>query len=601
VLSLPDGVPPSSSEPVSIPGTFTRSFAVALAILIAIGATTFWGLERIAVARADRRHTVDVRDRLSRLLRALQDAETGQRGFLLTGREPYREPFVTGSLAARAELDSLLQIAAPDTDLTLPLRALTPAVEAKLAELTLTMDVRRERGAAAALQVVLTDRGRVLMDSVRAIIEGIQGVERARYDRVDAVVDRAGRWVRASSVVGTILAVGFLGIAAVVVRRDLAARQAVERRLEDMSSELNDLYERAPCGYHSLTSEGLIVRINRTECRWLGYEPDEVVGKMTVFDLIAPVDRTRARARFDQLVSGVDIGTGEARFVRKDGSMFAALVSSTLVRDASGAPWRVRATMLDQSGFRAAKEQVDRLNAQLQRHVSELEDLNRELEKFSYSVSHDLRSPLRAIAGFARLLGDEHAAALDAEGRRLLNVVQVNVERMGRLIDDLLALSRFSRQPLVRVPVDMAALVAGVLADRAAAEAPRGADIVVGELPPADGDPALLRQVWEHLIDNGVKFSAGRDAPRVEIGAHGDHGATVYTVRDNGVGFDMEYAEKVFEVFQRLQPQSDFEGTGVGLAIVRRVIHRHGGRIWAEAAPGRGATFSFTLGVKGGA
>lgn len=587
-----------------VSGTRTRvtaTFALAAVLLLVVGAITLWGLERIADARSVRQDAVAVRDRLNRLLVHFQDAETGQRGFLLTGRDLYLQPFETGSALVRSDLDTLIQLTATDAVVAARVRTLTPAIEAKLSELSLTVGLRRSRGFDAALRVVLTDQGRVLMDSLRQIVRGIGAIESGRYADAGEVVQHTRTWVQASSVIGTLLAMGFLGLAAVAQRRDSRTRESTEARLADLSAELMDLYEQAPCGYHSLDTEGLVVRMNQTECRWLGYQLDEVLGKKTVFDLVAPEDRTRARERFQQLVAGQDIGTGEARFVRKDGTRLPVLVSSTVVRDAAGAPWRIRATMMDQSAFRGAREQVDRLNAQLQRHVAELEDLNQELEKFSYSISHDLRAPLRAISGFARILKQEHAANLDPEGLRLLGVIQVNTERMGRLIDDLLALSRFSRQALVRSPVDMNALVSGVLADRAAAEAPRGAEIVVSPLPDADGDAALLKQVWERLIDNGVKFTEGVPAPRVDIGARADNGTTVYTVRDNGVGFDMQYAAKVFEVFQRLHPQSDYEGTGVGLAIVQRVIHRHGGRIWAESAPGRGATFFFTLGAKGGA
>ena len=587
-----------------VSGTRTRvtaTFALAAVLLLVVGAITLWGLERIADARSVRQDAVAVRDRLNRLLVHFQDAETGQRGFLLTGRDLYLQPFETGSALVRSDLDTLIQLTATDAVVAARVRTLTPAIEAKLSELSLTVGLRRSRGFDAALRVVLTDQGRVLMDSVRQIVRGIGAIESGRYADAGEVVQHTRTWVQASSVIGTLLAMGFLGLAGVAQRRDSRTRESTEARLADLSAELMDLYEQAPCGYHSLDTEGLVVRMNQTECRWLGYQLDEVLGKKTVFDLVAPEDRTRARERFQQLVAGQDIGTGEARFVRKDGTRLPVLVSSTVVRDAAGAPWRIRATMMDQSAFRGAREQVDRLNAQLQRHVAELEDLNQELEKFSYSISHDLRAPLRAISGFARILKQEHAANLDPEGLRLLGVIQVNTERMGRLIDDLLALSRFSRQALVRSPVDMNALVSGVLADRVAAEAPRGAEIVVSPLPDADGDAALLKQVWERLIDNGVKFTEGVPAPRVDIGARADNGTTVYTVRDNGVGFDMQYAAKVFEVFQRLHPQSDYEGTGVGLAIVQRVIHRHGGRIWAESAPGRGATFFFTLGAKGGA
>ena len=579
----------------------TAASVGAVVLLIAVGLTTFWGFARIDRAREERQHSVTVRDRLTRLLVHLQDAETGQRGFLLTGRDPYLKPFETGSRQVRGDLDTLVQVTAPDADLSPAIRALTPAIEAKLSELTATVNLRRSQGAAAALAVVLTDQGRLLMDSVRQVVRGIGRLEADRYAAEGAAVARTTTLVEATSAVGTLLAVGFLVVAGIVIKRDTSSRVAIETELEEVSDEMKDLYERAPCGYHSIDPEGVIVRINQTECRWLGYQVDELVGKKNIFDLLAPEDRPNARARFERLLGGEDIGTGEARFVRKDGTRFAVLVSTTVTRDVRGAPWRIRATMVDQTEFRGARDLVNRLNASLQRHVAELEDVNRELERFTYSVSHDLRAPLRAIAGFARLIQGEHRSGLDAEGMRLLNVIHVNTERMGRLIDDLLSLTRLSRTALVRSPVDMASLVQGVVADRKAAGADGEAAISIGELPHADADPVLLKHVWERLIDNAVKFSTGVANPRVEIGAQrkGDNGATVYTVRDNGVGFDMQYADKVFEVFERLHPQSEYEGTGMGLAVVHRVVHRHGGRVWAESAPGEGATFFFTLDAKG--
>ena len=579
----------------------TAAFLLAVLVLVGVGATVFWGFGQVGGARDARQHSVTVRDRLTRLLIHLQDAETGQRGFLLTAHDAYLKPFETGSQQVRGDLDTLVRLTAPDSEVEKAIRALTPAIEAKLSELTATVNLERAGKRNAALAVVMTDQGRVLMDSVRQLVRVIGRAEADRYASADLAVSRTIAWVRGASSVGTLLAIGFLVGAIVILRRDSSSRVAMEAQLEEVSEEMKDLYERAPCGYHSLDAEGLIVRMNQTESRWLGYQLDEVIGKKTVFDLLAPEDRPNARARFDRLVGGEDIGTGEVRFVRKDGTRFAVLVSSSVARDARGAPWRIRATMVDQTEFRGARDMVNRLNAALQRHVAELEDVNRELERFSYTVSHDLRAPLRAITGFARLLKEEHVARLDAEGLRLLDVITVNTERMGRLIDDLLSLSRLSRAPLVRSPVDMARLVSGVVADRKAAGVDSGVAITIGNLPDAQGDPGLLKHVWERLIDNAVKYTAGVPEASVEIGSRRDNGSTVYSVRDNGIGLDMQYAEKVFEVFQRLHPQSEFEGTGVGLAVVQRVVHRHGGRVWVESAPGRGATFFFTLDAKGGA
>jgi PAS domain S-box-containing protein len=588
-------------EPGGLYQRTTAAFVLAVILLLAVGITTFWGFGRINAARDDREHTVAVRDRLTRLLVHLQDAETGQRGFLLTGRDPYLKPFEAGGQRVRGDLDTLVQITAPDSDVSPAVRALTPAIEAKLSELTETVNLRRTNGLNAALAVVQTDRGRALMDSVRQVIGVVARTEAVRYARAGTGVRRITVMVQVVSGTGVALAMGFLVIAAVVLRRDATSRLAMENALQEASDEMRDLYERAPCGYHSLDPEGVIVRMNQTECRWLGYQLDELIGKKTVFDLLAPEDRQGARARFERLLEGEDIGTGEVRFVKKDGTRFAVLVSSSVARDARGVPHRVRATMLDQTEFRGARDMVNRLNASLQRHVAELEDVNQELERFSYTVSHDLRAPLRAIGGFAKLLKEEHTARLDPEGLRLLGVIHVNTERMGRLIDDLLALSRVSRVPLTRAPVDMRSVVAAVVADRRAAGSDGRVAIAVGNLPSVEADPALIKQVWERLIDNAAKFAAEVEDPRVEIGAETGDGSTVYTVRDNGVGLDMQYAEKVFEVFERLHPQSEYEGTGVGLAVVQRVVHRHGGRVWVESAPGQGATFFFTLGAKGGA
>ena len=239
--------------------------------------------------------------------------------------------------------------------------------------------------------------------------------------------------------------------------------------------------------------------------------------------------------------------------------------------------------------------EIERLNQELAGRITELEAVNAELDTFCYSVSHDLRAPLRAIDGFSRILLDDYGSALDGEAQRLLGVVRGSTSRMGQLIDDLLTFSRLSRKTLETGRVDMTALARATTEDCRAAAANDPARVVVDQLPAVRGDGVLLRQAWANLIGNALKFSRKAAQPLVEIGARNGDGEVVFFVRDNGVGFDMEYAGKLFGVFQRLHRAEDFEGTGVGLAIVQRVVHRHGGRVWAEAAPGRGATFFFSL------
>ena len=248
------------------------------------------------------------------------------------------------------------------------------------------------------------------------------------------------------------------------------------------------------------------------------------------------------------------------------------------------------------------KEETRRLNAELQERQHRLERLalqlassNKELESFSYSVSHDLRTPLRAIDGFSHALLEEYGTSLPPEGRRLLSSVRENTQRMGRLIDDLLAFSRLGGKALDVAPVDLASLARTVVNEARQVDAERQVEVTIAELPPVAGDGSLLRQVLTNLIGNAFKFTRNRSDPRIEVGSRSDGGEIVYYVRDNGAGFDMRYASKLFGVFQRLHRRDEFEGSGVGLALVQRIVHRHGGRIWGEGQVNEGATFYFTL------
>lgn len=251
--------------------------------------------------------------------------------------------------------------------------------------------------------------------------------------------------------------------------------------------------------------------------------------------------------------------------------------------------------------FNTMAEQVSRSHHHLEAQVAErtkaLEGTNAELESFSYSVSHDLRAPLRAIHGFARILLEDHNAKLDPEAQRLLGVIDQNTRRMGQLIDDLLAFSRLGRKELASARVDMTEL-ARLVADelrRGEGERDGQLEIHIDSLLPARGDRALLRQILSNLLQNAVKFTRGRPNARIEVGSRPDGKERVYYVKDNGAGFDPRYVDKLFGVFQRLHSTEQFDGTGVGLAIVKRIVQRHGGHVWAEGEVDRGATFYFTL------
>ncbi|MGB5080681.1 MAG: ATP-binding protein [Burkholderiales bacterium] len=239
------------------------------------------------------------------------------------------------------------------------------------------------------------------------------------------------------------------------------------------------------------------------------------------------------------------------------------------------------------------------LEQQVARRTRELEAANQELESFSYSVSHDLRGPLRAIDGFSGIVLRDHAAALPAEGQRYIGLVREGVQQMTRLIDDLLTFAKTTRQPVAKQTVSLKELVHQCLQDFQGEIAEREAEVTVGNLPDCRADPALLKQVLINLLGNALKYTRKQPRAKIEVGIDAEGGEQAIYVRDNGVGFDMKHVGRLFGVFQRLHRTEDFEGTGVGLAIVQRVVLRHGGRVWAEAEPGKGATFYFTLGKEG--
>jgi PAS domain S-box-containing protein len=550
----------------------------------------------------------------------------------------------------------------------------------------------------------------------------------------------------ATSTAGILLLGGF---AIVVVRREFRARQAATVALENSAARIRDLYNHAPCGYHSLDAAGTFLEVNDTALTWLGYARDELIGRRRLPDLMTADSRAAFEREFPR-IKETGAGSGlEFDLLRRDGTTLPVLLNATAVHDSAGRFQHTRATIyditerrrLDQihlhfralfeslpglylvltpdfrivaasdaylqatmttregilgrnlfevfpdnpadlnadgvSNLRASLERVRRGHAadtmaiqkydvrrpdgqfeerywspinspvmDAERHLeyiihrvedvtefvrqqrapagaaagmesrlqlmeaeifrssqkvkeanARLEEANREMESFSYSVSHDLRAPLRHVDGFAGLLRQHAGDALDEKGRRYVATISGAARQMGQLIDDLLAFSRNSRVALNLIEVDQDALVAAVIREGRYHESPHPPVWEISPLPRVSADQALLRQVWANLIGNAAKYSSKSARPRIEIGPDPEArpGEIVCRIRDNGFGFDMKYADKLFGVFQRLHGPSEFEGTGIGLANVRRILARHGGRVWAEAQVGLGATFRFSL------
>ena len=313
---------------------------------------------------------------------------------------------------------------------------------------------------------------------------------------------------------------------------------------------------------------------------------------------IHPEDRRRVSESFEkQALQGVWLE--EYRVVQPDGTERWIRDRGFPVHDTNGSIVRIAGIAEDVTEQRAAQSELQRHRDHLEELVNErtaaLQDLNRELEAFSYSVSHDLRAPLRAIDGFSQALLEDYSQQFDTTAKQYLQRVRAAAQRMGRLIDDLLQLSRVTRTEMQNVPVDMTRVVNEIVADLRAQDPARQVSVDVAAGLQAHGDAALLRIALENLLGNAWKFTARKAEAEIRVGYTFESGHPVFFVKDNGAGFDMKFADKLFGAFQRLHPSDQFEGTGIGLATVQRIIHRHGGQVWADAAPGHGATFFFRL------
>ncbi len=370
------------------------------------------------------------------------------------------------------------------------------------------------------------------------------------------------------------------------------------RKCEISEKRFIDLVQLLPQGVFETDAKGTITFANPAAFDLFGYVPEDLEQGITISDVIAPEDRIKAYMALQSILKGQKTEGSEYTGLRKDGTTFPIIVyTAAIVQD--GRVTGGRGTIVDISRLKRIEEEIRALNLELERRVSqrtfELEDATREMEAFTYSVSHDLRAPLRAIDGYSFLLLTEARDHLGDQERHYIEVLRNSIRQMDDLINGLLSLSRMGRAELKREWVSPETLLREILPEFQPVLDGRG-DVIIGDLPLCYADPVMLRQVYYNLVSNAVKFTRYVDHPKIEIGARTEGETTVYFVRDNGIGFDMQYADKLFKPFQRLQTDPQYEGSGIGLAIVHRIIRRHDGKIWAESEPGRGATFSFTIG-----
>jgi PAS domain S-box-containing protein len=386
------------------------------------------------------------------------------------------------------------------------------------------------------------------------------------------------------------------------ISRDITERKKVENELMTSNKEILDY--KAALDESSIVAitdqKGVIKFVNDNFCRISKYERSELIGQDHRIINSGHHSKEFIKNIWTTIANG-NVWKGEIMNKAKDGTHY--WVDTTIVPflDANNKPFQYVAIRSDITERKKAEEQFIALNGSLERMIQQrteqLEAANKEMEAFSYSVAHDLRSPVRAMHGYATIFDEDYSTTLDEEGKRLIGEIAYNAKTMGHLIDDLLTFSRLGRKEMNAAAINMNKLTDSSLADLNLAD-DNAARIIVNKLHAVTADPSLMKHVMTNLLSNAVKYSSKKEKPLIEISSVLENEYVIYSVKDNGVGFDMEYAGKLFGVFQRLHSEDEFEGTGVGLAIVHRIVLRHGGKIWAESKENEGAVFHFSMPVK---
>ncbi len=690
---------------------FVAGFALALGLLASVALLNWRQTGRMLETAALVARTHEEQANLTRLLSLVQDIETGERGFVVTGEPVFLESFEAGLSAVVEQERRLGQLILSDEQKA-NLRALESLIAQRIAVSRRDVELRRNAGFEAARQAVASGMGRAVMDAVRAQVARMDVAQQTLLDQRSAAALRgASNTVLLTISVTGLSAALLIAVFALVMRENRLRQQAQVQLDRFFTLSLDMLCIAGMNGYFK--------RLNPAFNQTLGYTTDELLAR-PFLDFVHPDDRAATLAEMEKLSRGVPTISFENRYQCQDGSwrwlswktqpvaeeglLYAtarditdrrrieehltevvdqlrafktaldehAIVAITDVRGtityvndkfcaiskyargeligqdhrlvnsghhpkafirdlwqtiSSGRVWQgeiknrakdgtfywVATTIVpffnehgkpvqyvairaDITERKQDEENISQLNADLQVGAAQLAESNKELESFSYSVSHDLRAPLRHVHGYIEMLQRDTASQLSEKAQRYVETITEASVEMGQLIDDLLAFSRMGRTEMRESYVDLNALVQDTIRGLEMTTTGRNIAWQVTPLPAVAGDPSMLKQVLANLIENAVKYSRQRDPARIEIGCAGEEeGRVVLFVRDNGAGFDMQYAHKLFGVFQRLHRPEEFEGSGIGLATVRRIVARHGGRVWAEGALDQGATVYVTL------
>jgi PAS domain S-box-containing protein len=539
-------------------------------------------------------HSYQVLNASELLFSTIQDADSRQRGYLLTGEQPYLDRYRELMLAEPAAMQKLRNLVRDDAVQQTRMLELERAVDARVVQLEQGIAARREQGIEAAIEVVRGGEGAHLMRDIRTILPALEAEEyRLLNQRTQAAAGQAAR-TRGALAGGSALLVVLLIFAGVVIERDVSKLRDSERKLRRQA----DLLDKTQGPIIAWQLGGAIEYWSDGAEELYGFSRQEAVGRV-YRDLLHPTNSPRI-AEIEELLRRDGKWNGEVTHVI-GGRQIVVESRMTVVTEPDGRKTVLKASR-DITEAKRAQQQIRQLNQELEQRVkdrtAQLEATNHELEAFAYSVSHDLRAPLRGIDGWSLALLEDYGPQLDSQGRQYLERVRSETQRMGLLIDDLLTLSRLTRIELRHESVDLTLLARTIECRLREVEPDRRMDFIIQDGLIAVGDAHLLDIALSNLLSNAVKFTGLRAVARIEFAQSRGEAGLAFYVRDNGVGFDMAYANTLFGAFQRLHKYSEFPGTGVGLATAQRVLRRHGGRIWADAQPDAGATFYFTIGTE---
>lgn len=555
-------------------------FCVAMIILTLLGIYSFWNNRASIVASRGVTHTMDVLYNMEKLRSSVISLESSQRGFVVTRNKQFisfNQHEVAEALARVKDVqdltrDNLIQQRSIDTLISL--------IERKIEFNRQTVKVAETNPDSAYARIESLE-GENLKRRILGVLNRMEMLERNLLE--ERSYQTRAELIRFNfSFSALILFVLILFTAIfVAVNNTIGARIRTQAMLEKTTEELNDLYNNSPCGYFSVDASGTFIHMNDTLLLALGYDRNEVIQRKKIPEIVVIEDEPQYERSFAEFKKVGQVNDIEISLRCKSGEIIPFHLNSIAMFNENNQFVMARSSLFDISERKKAEEKA-MASA-------------KELESFTYSVSHDLRAPLRSISGFVKILEEDYGHTIDQEGKRLIKIIEKNASNMGHLIDDLLDFSRMNRKEMSEQQINLNEMVNQIITDMLSQEKDRKINFKLDSLGTIRGDLSMMRQVWINLISNSIKYTRKKEVAEIEITSKMEDEKKIFSIRDNGVGFDMKYHHKLFGVFQRLHKAQDFEGTGVGLALVHRIISRHGGDIWANAAPDQGATFLFFL------